>query len=64
MLLKTVWQGIVGTTYSGDTANDNTSLQINDPGVMDKDSDDLGIVWNPNTETWYSLLYCRPENQA
>ncbi len=46
-------QGIEGTTYSGDAANDNTTLQINEPGVMDKDASGLGIIWNPNTETWY-----------
>ena len=46
-------QGIEGTRYTGDTANDNTSLQINDPGVMTHDSDDLAIVWNPVQEQWY-----------
>ena len=46
-------QGIEGLTYSGDTANDNTNLEINAPGVMTEDSADLGIVWNPLTETWY-----------
>ncbi|MCD4722028.1 MAG: flagellar hook-basal body complex protein [Desulfobacula sp.] len=46
-------QGIEGLTYSGDTANDNTNLAINDPGVMIEDSSDLGIIWNPLTETWY-----------
>jgi len=49
-------QGIDGTRYFGDTANDNTTLEINDPSVMTKDSKDLGIVWNPNaggTGKWY-----------
>lgn len=51
-------QGIEGTTYSGDTANDNTTLEINEPGVMDEDSSGLGIVWNPNAGStnegvWY-----------
>ncbi len=46
-------QGIEGLSYSGDTANDNTSLAINDPGVMTHDAEGLGIVWNPTTETWY-----------
>ncbi len=51
-------QGIEGTTYTGDAANDNTTLQINDPGVMEVDSADLGIVWNPNAGSnnegkWY-----------
>jgi flagellar hook-basal body protein len=46
-------QGIEGTRYTGDTANDNTSLQINAPGVMTHDSADLAIVWNPVQEQWY-----------
>jgi flagellar hook-basal body protein len=46
-------QGIEGLTYSGDTANDNTTLEINDPGVMDEDVSGLGIIWNPNAERWY-----------
>ncbi len=46
-------QGIEGLTYSGDTANDNTTLQINDPSVMDEDASGLGIIWNPNAERWY-----------
>lgn len=46
-------QVIEGISYSGDTANDNTSLSINDPSVMDEDADDVSIVWNPSDETWY-----------
>ncbi|WDP89806.1 MAG: flagellar hook-basal body complex protein [Desulfobacter sp.] len=51
-------QGIEGTRYFGETANDNTKLEINDPGVMDKDSKGLGIIWNPyggtgNSGQWY-----------
>ena len=46
-------QGIEGTTYVGDTANDNTTLEINDPGVMDKDASNVGIIWNPTVEKWY-----------
>ncbi|MCA1787926.1 MAG: flagellar hook-basal body complex protein, partial [Desulfobacteraceae bacterium] len=41
-------QGIEGTRYVGDTANDNTTLEINDPSVMTHDSEGVGIVWNPN----------------
>jgi len=41
-------QGIEGTRYFGDTANDNTTLEINDPSVMTHDSAGLGIVWDPN----------------
>ncbi|MCP4118232.1 MAG: flagellar hook-basal body complex protein [Desulfobacteraceae bacterium] len=40
-------QGIEGTTYFGDTANDNTSLEINAPEVMTHDSDDVGLIWYP-----------------
>ncbi len=46
-------QGIEGLTYMGDAANDNTTLEINDPGVMDEDSSGLGIIWNPTAERWY-----------
>ncbi|MEE4363423.1 MAG: flagellar hook-basal body complex protein [Desulfotignum sp.] len=46
-------QGIEGTRYFGDTANDNTTLEINDPSVMTHDSPGLGIVWNPLEEKWF-----------
>jgi flagellar hook protein FlgE len=46
-------QGIEGLTYFGDAANDNTTLEINAPGVMTKDVSDLSIVWNPVAERWY-----------
>lgn len=46
-------QGIEGTQYFGDTANDNTTLEINDPSVMTHDSENLGIVWNPFEERWH-----------
>jgi len=49
-------QGIEGTRYFGDTANDNTTLEINDPSVMTHDASNLGIVWNPDangTGQWY-----------
>ena len=46
-------QGIESLSYSGDTANDNTKLSINDPSVMTTDAEGLGIVWNPVTEQWY-----------
>ncbi|MFN2357819.1 MAG: flagellar hook-basal body complex protein, partial [Desulfotignum sp.] len=46
-------QGIEGTRYLGDTANDNTTLEINDPSVMTHDSSGLGIVWNPLEEKWF-----------
>ncbi|WDP91747.1 MAG: flagellar hook-basal body complex protein [Desulfobacter sp.] len=45
-------QSIEGAAYSGDTANDNTTLEINDPGVMTHDAEDLGLIWNPLTEEW------------
>ena len=46
-------QSIEGMIYSGDAANDNTTLMINDPSVMHTDSKGLDIVWNPLTEKWY-----------
>jgi flagellar hook protein FlgE len=49
-------QGIDNTRYFGDTANDNTTLEINDPSVLTHDSTGLGIIWNPNvggTGAWY-----------
>ncbi len=46
-------QGIEGTQYFGETANDNTTLEINDPSVMTHDSKGLGIVWNPSEEKWF-----------
>lgn len=46
-------QGIEGLTYFGDAANDNTTLEINAPGVMTKDVSDLSIVWNPVAKQWY-----------
>jgi flagellar hook protein FlgE len=49
-------QGIEGTRYFGDAANDNTTLEINDPSVMTHDSKNLGIIWNPSaggTGRWY-----------
>lgn len=45
-------QGVEGLTYFGDTANDNTTLEINAPEVMTQDVSDVKIVWNPTTETW------------
>jgi flagellar hook protein FlgE len=45
-------QGIEGTTYKGDAANDNTTLEINAPEVMTHDVAGVKIVWNPVTETW------------
>ncbi|WP_300456370.1 flagellar hook-basal body complex protein [Desulfobacula sp.] len=41
-------QNISGTQYYGDTANDNTTLEINDPSVITHDANDLAMVWNPN----------------
>ena len=49
-------QGIEGTRYFGDTANDNTTVEINNPSVITHDSSDLSIIWNPaanGTGQWY-----------
>ncbi|MEA1968196.1 MAG: flagellar hook-basal body complex protein [Thermodesulfobacteriota bacterium] len=45
-------QGVENTTYFGETANDNTSLQINDPSVMTTDAEDIGMVWYPVDKQW------------
>jgi flagellar hook protein FlgE len=54
-------QGIDGTRYFGDTANDNTTLEINDPSVMTHDSSGLGIIWNPNTGGTGKWHWSNPE---
>lgn len=54
-------QGIEGTRYFGDTANDNTTLEINDPSVMTHDSTGLGIIWNPNVGTNGKWYWSNPE---
>jgi len=41
------FQGIEGARFSNETANDNTTLEINDPSVMIEDSLGLSIIWNP-----------------
>ena len=49
-------QGIDNPRYFGETASDNTKLEINDPSVLTSDSSGLGIIWNPNaggTGRWY-----------
>ncbi|MFO7885420.1 MAG: flagellar hook-basal body complex protein, partial [Desulfobacteraceae bacterium] len=45
-------QSVENTTYFGDTANDNTTLQINDPSVMTTDCEEtVGMVWYPTSTT-------------
>ena len=44
-------QDLENVVYTEDAYN-NTTLSINDPGVMTTSVEDIGIVWNPNTETW------------
>jgi len=46
-------QTVEGTKFIGDTANENTTLQINDPDALTYDSDDISIVWNPTDAAWY-----------
>ncbi|MFH1155825.1 MAG: flagellar hook-basal body complex protein [Pseudomonadota bacterium] len=46
-------QGITGTTYTGETENDNTTLQINDPSVLTDDVNDVRLIWNPVTQEWH-----------
>ncbi|TWI72413.1 flagellar hook protein FlgE [Desulfobotulus alkaliphilus] len=40
-------QNVVGLSYRGDTANDNTTMMINDPSVMIRDMEGMNLVWNP-----------------
>ncbi|WP_020588190.1 flagellar hook-basal body complex protein [Desulfobacter curvatus] len=44
-------QDIENAVYDGDAYN-NTTITINDPGVMTTDAQDISLVWNPYTETW------------
>ena len=44
-------QDIENAVYSGE-AFSNTTVSINDAGVMTTDAQDLSIIWNPFTETW------------
>lgn len=53
-------QDIENAVYDGDAYN-NTTISINDPGVMTTDAQDLSVVWNPYTETW---AWANPEGAA
>nr|WP_319491372.1 flagellar hook-basal body complex protein [uncultured Desulfobacter sp.] len=44
-------QDIKNAVYDGDAYN-NTTISINDPGVMTTDAQNLSLIWNPYTETW------------
>ncbi|MCG8564607.1 MAG: flagellar hook-basal body complex protein [Desulfobacterales bacterium] len=46
-------QGISGTSYVGGADNDNTTMKINAPGVMEKDVDNVALTYNPKTGTWH-----------
>ncbi len=48
-------QGLASVAFTGQVLEDNEDAEymINDPGVMDQDSDDVGIIWNPTAEKWY-----------
>lgn len=46
-------QTLSGLTYIGDTGNENTTLQINDPNVMVRDQSDISVVWDAQNEEWY-----------
>ncbi|MBF0389586.1 MAG: flagellar hook-basal body complex protein [Desulfamplus sp.] len=39
-------QGITGDKYVGETADGNTTIQVNNPMVMTKDFSGIGIAWN------------------
>ncbi len=53
-------QDIENAVYTGDAYN-NTTVSINDAGVMTSDAEDLSLVWNPYTETW---AWSNPEQAA
>lgn len=46
-------QGLSGTTYSGETENDNTTLTINDASVMTEDSEGVTMIWYPEEGKWH-----------
>jgi flagellar hook-basal body protein len=54
-------QGIEGTRYFGETADANTTLEINDPSVMTHDSAGLGIIWNPSAGGTGEWFWSNPE---
>ena len=43
-------QAVKGSKYFGDTDDGNTTIQINDPGVMDVDDEDIRIIWYPGAD--------------
>ncbi|KJR40222.1 flagellar hook protein FlgE [Candidatus Magnetoovum chiemensis] len=43
-------QGVEGDKYDGDTDGGNTTIKINDPMVMTKDSSGIQIVWDTQTD--------------
>ncbi|MBF0201414.1 MAG: flagellar hook-basal body complex protein [Desulfamplus sp.] len=45
-------QGVDGSRFIGETAKGNTTIQINDPTVMNIDSEDLSILWYPGENVW------------
>jgi len=45
-------QGLEGDTYTGDTADGNTTIQINNPNIMTLDSTGIVIEWDNATSTW------------
>lgn len=45
----------------GDGSSGNGSYSINNPGVMTVDAEDISIIWNPYTETWF---WSNPEGAA
>jgi len=46
-------QNITSLIYTGDTAGDNTTLEINHPEVLTTDSTGLQINWDASAQTWY-----------
>ncbi len=46
-------QDVTNTRYIGDTANDNTTLEIHNPQVLTMDSTNLRINWDASDQAWY-----------
>ncbi len=40
-------QAVEGSQFVGDTDDGNTTIQINDPGVMNLDNEDIRMIWYP-----------------
>ena len=46
-------QGLEKVIYSGETADENTAVQVNNPELMTINSKDAKLVWYPVEEQWH-----------